>query len=85
MGLVIAEAAIPCVVGAGIGMGLAVLLARLPTGYLPTDLASLPKPTLSPGVFAFSLVCALLLALVGAVIPLQHLRRMSVIDALAGR
>ena len=85
MGLVLAEAAIPCVVGAGIGMGLAVLLARLPTGYLPTDLASLPKPTLSPGVFAFSLVCALLLALVGAVVPLKHLRRMSVIDALAGR
>lgn len=85
MGLVLAEAAIPCVVGAGIGMGLAVLLARLPTGYLPTDLASLPKPTLSPGVFAFSQVCALMLALVGAVIPLQHLRRMSVIDALAGR
>jgi len=85
MGLVLAEAAIPCVVGAGIGMGLAVLLARLPTGYLPTDLASLPKPTISPGIFAFSLVCAVLLALVGAVIPLQHLRRMSVIDALAGR
>jgi putative ABC transport system permease protein len=85
MGLVLAEAAIPCVVGAGIGMGLAVLLARLPTGYLPTDLASLPKPTLSPSIFAFSLICAVLLALVGAVIPLQHLRRMSVIDALAGR
>jgi putative ABC transport system permease protein len=85
MGLVIAEAAIPCVIGAGIGMGLAVLLARLPTAYLPTDLASLPKPTLSPGVFAFSLICALLLALVGAAIPLRHVRRMSVIDALAGR
>jgi ABC-type antimicrobial peptide transport system permease subunit len=78
----VAEAAIPCVAGAGIGMGLAVLLARLPAHYLPTDLASLPKPTLSAGVFAFSLACALLLALVGAVIPL---RRLSVTDALAGR
>ncbi len=85
MGLVLAEAAIPCVVGAAFGMGLASLLTRLPTGYLPTDLASLPKPTLSLGVFAFSLACALLLATAGAVIPLQHLRRMSVIDALAGR
>jgi ABC-type antimicrobial peptide transport system permease subunit len=37
------------------------------------------------GVFAFSLACALLLALVGAAIPLHHLRRLSVIDALAGR
>jgi putative ABC transport system permease protein len=83
--LVLAEAAIPCVAGAGIGMGLAVLLTRLPTHYLPTGLASLPKPTLSTGVFAFSLACALSLALVGAVIPLQRLRRLSVTDALAGR
>ena len=83
--LVVAEAAIPCVAGAGIGMGLAVLLARLPAHYLPTDLASLPKPTLSAGVFAFSFACALLLALVGSVIPLRRLRRLSVTDALAGR
>lgn len=83
--LVLAEAAIPCVAGAGIGLGLAVLLTRLPAHYLPADLASLPKPILSIGVFAFSLACALLLALVGAVIPLQRLQRMSVTDALAGR
>jgi putative ABC transport system permease protein len=83
--LVLAEAAIPCVAGAGVGMALAVLLTRLPTHFLPMDLASLPKPTLSPGVFAFSLACALLLALVGAAIPVQRLRYLSVIDALAGR
>ena len=85
MALVFAEAAIPCMAGAGIGMGLAVLLTQLPTHFLPTDLASMPKPTLSPGVFALSLTCALLLALVGVAIPLKRLRRLSVIDALAGR
>ena len=85
IGLVFAEAAIPCVAGAGIGTGLAVLLTRLPAKFLPTDLASMPKPTVSLGVFAFSLACALLLALVGSAIPLQRLRRLSVIDALAGR
>jgi putative ABC transport system permease protein len=85
MALVLAEAAIPCVAGAAIGMLLAVLLARLPTHYLPTDLASLPKPTLAPSIFAFSLACALLLALVSSAIPLQRLRRLSVTDALAGR
>lgn len=83
--LVLAEAAIPCVAGAGIGIGFAALLTRLPTHYLPAELASLPKPTLSAGVCAFSLACALLLALLGAVIPLQRLRRLSVTDALAGR
>jgi putative ABC transport system permease protein len=83
--LVLAEAAIPCVSGAGIGMGLAVLVARLPTHFLPADLASMPKPTLSLGVFAFSMACALLLALLGAAIPLQRLRHLSVTDALSGR
>jgi ABC-type antimicrobial peptide transport system permease subunit len=45
----------------------------------------MPKPTLSPGVFTLSLSCALLLALVGVAMPLQRLRRLSVIDALVGR
>jgi putative ABC transport system permease protein len=85
MGLVLAEATIPCVAGAAVGTALAVLLTRLPAHFLPTDLASLPKPALSPGVLAFSLACALLLALLGATIPLQRLRRLSVADALAGR
>jgi putative ABC transport system permease protein len=85
MGLVFAEAATPCVAGAVIGMGIAVLLTQLPAHFLPTDLAALPKPTLSPGLFFFSMACALLLALVGTVIPVQRLRRLSVTDALAGR
>jgi putative ABC transport system permease protein len=85
MGLVLAEAAIPCIAGAVIGMGFAMLVTQLPTHYLPTDLGSLPKPTLSGGIFAFALACALLLALVSAVIPLQRLRRLSVANALAGR
>jgi putative ABC transport system permease protein len=84
MALVLAEAAIPCMAGAGIGMGLAALLTQLPTHFLPADLASMPKPILSPGVFGLSLTCALLLALVGSAIPLQRLRRLSVIEALAG-
>lgn len=85
MGLVFAEAAIPCVAGAALGMALAVLMTRLPIHYLPADLTSLPKPTLSLGVLAVSLGCALLLALVGAAMPIQRLRHLSVTDTLAGR
>ena len=85
MALVLAEAVIPCIAGAVIGIGLAALLTQLPTHFLPPDLTSMPKPTLSPGVCAFSLACAVLLALVGATIPLQRLRRLSVTDALADR
>jgi len=85
MALVLAEAALPCLAGAALGLGLAVLLTQLPAHFLPTDLTSMPRPTLSPAVWAFSLACALLLALTGASIPLQRLRRLSVTDALADR
>jgi putative ABC transport system permease protein len=85
MGLVFAEGAIPCVSGAALGLGLASLLTRLPLNFLPPDLASLPKPTLSWAVLAASIGCALLLALVGAAILMRRLRRLSVTDTLAGR
>jgi putative ABC transport system permease protein len=85
MALVFAEAGIPCVAGAGIGMAVAALITRLPIHYLPAELTSLPKPTLSLSVLSVSLVCALLLALAGAAIPMQRLRHLSVTDALAGR
>jgi putative ABC transport system permease protein len=82
--LVLAEASLPCVAGAAIGMALAEALTLLPTHFLPAALASLPKPTLSPAVLMFSLVCALALGLLGAVIPLWRLRRLSLTDALSG-
>ncbi|HTV78096.1 MAG TPA: ABC transporter permease [Steroidobacteraceae bacterium] len=82
--LVLAEVALPCVTGAAIGLGLARLLTRLPVHYLPTDLAALPQPTLSSAIFGLSLACALGVALLGTIVPLRHLRHLSVIDALAG-
>ena len=85
MALVFAEAAIPCLAGALLGLGLAAALTRLPMRYLPADLAQLPMPTLSPAVLAGTLGCALLLALASAMIPMLRLRHLSVIDALAGR
>ncbi|HTB64707.1 MAG TPA: ABC transporter permease, partial [Steroidobacteraceae bacterium] len=85
MALVFAEAALPCLAGAAIGTGVAVLIARLPTHYLPSDLASLPPPTLSLAVLSVSLGCAVLLALASAAIPMRRLRHLSVTDALAGR
>jgi putative ABC transport system permease protein len=85
MALVFAEAAVPCVAGAVIGMGLAVLMTRMPIRYLPPDLAALPKPALSLSVLSVSLGCALLLALAGAAIPMRRLRHLSVTDTLAGR
>ncbi|HEY4212372.1 MAG TPA: ABC transporter permease [Steroidobacteraceae bacterium] len=85
MALVFAEAAIPCVAGAALGVMFARLLSLVPTHFLPANLASLPEPTLSAGVVCISLACGLLLALASSVIPMQRLRRLSVANALAGR
>lgn len=85
MALVFAEALIPCVAGALLGLGLADLLTRLPAHYLPGDLSGIPKPTLSLEVLAWSIGCALLLAGAGALAPMLRLRQLSITDALAGR
>jgi putative ABC transport system permease protein len=84
-GLVFAEAAIPCLIGGILGTALAAVLSRLPTRFLPEDLSNVPKPTMSPAVLAMAMGGMILLALASSVIPVLRLRRMSVIDALAGR
>jgi putative ABC transport system permease protein len=83
--LVFTEAAVPCLVGGILGTALAAALTQWPTRYLPTDLATLPKPTLSPVVLAWAVGSAILLALASSAIPVLGLRRVSVTDALAGR
>jgi putative ABC transport system permease protein len=85
MALVFAEALIPCLMGALLGTGLAGVLTRMPTPYLPHDFSGIPTPTLSPLVLGWSIGCALLLAAVSAVTPMLRLRRICVSDALAGR
>jgi putative ABC transport system permease protein len=84
-GLVLAEAAVPCVIGALLGTGLAKALTVWPAKYLPEDLQGVPAPTLSLSVAAWALGLALLVALASAVPPVLRLRRLSVVDALAGR
>ena len=83
--LVFAEALIPCLVGALVGTWLAALLAGISRSLLPQGLTGLPPPVVSPTVLAIALAAAVLLALVSTVIPVLRLRRLSVVDALAGR
>jgi putative ABC transport system permease protein len=83
--LVFMEAAIPCVLGGLAGTALAAVIAQWPTRYLPQDLGNLPKPTMSPGVLASALGCVVLLSLASSSIPILRLRRMSMVEALAGK
>jgi putative ABC transport system permease protein len=83
--LVFIEAAIPCVLGGILGTALAAVLARWPVSYLPQGLANLPKPTMSPSVLVSAMAGMVLLGLASSAIPILRLRRLSVIDALAGR
>jgi putative ABC transport system permease protein len=85
MGLVFAEALIPCLVGAILGTLLAMLLAGIQHSSLPQGLRGLPPPVMSPTVLAIAIVSAVMLALISTVIPVMRLKRLSVVDALAGR
>lgn len=85
MALVFAEAVIPCLAGAVVGTGLADLLTGIPMSRLPQDFSGIPQPSVSLGVLAWSVGCALLLAAVSATAPMIRLRQLSITDALAGR
>jgi putative ABC transport system permease protein len=83
--LVVVEALLPCVAGALLGTGLAQALTAWPARYLPADLQNVPAPTISSQVWAWALICAVALALVGSVPPMLRLRRLAVSQAVAGR
>jgi putative ABC transport system permease protein len=83
--LVFAEAFIPCLVGAIAGAASAPLIAAVPQRLLPPGVGGEPEPSLWIAAVAAAVVCALLIAIVGAAIPMLRLARLNVADALAGR
>jgi putative ABC transport system permease protein len=82
MGLVCAEAAIPCVLGAELGTGLAALLTALPNSWFPKGF-DIPEATISSAVFVEAAGAALLLALVSSVLPILMLWRRRPAELLA--
>ena len=81
--LVFAEALAPAILGAGLGLGLAALLAGRNPKLLPT--LYLPEPYLSPAVIAEALFAVILLAFLSVILPAMRLRRLDVAAILAGR
>jgi putative ABC transport system permease protein len=84
MALVFAEAAMPCLIGAAIGMALATWVGSIFPRLLPPG-ASFPPPYMSSLVYVIALLAAILVALVSAVIPATRIARLDVATALSGR
>ena len=84
IGLVFAEAAIPCLLGAGLGVGFAALLTKfLPALVPPGD--GVPIPTMTAMVFVWAAICAALVAFASSALPALRLTRMDIATALSGR
>jgi len=81
-GLVLAEAAIPCLVGAALGLALAQLTPPLARAVLRDNGLT---PIITPAVVATAFAAALLVAAVSGLPAAWRVRRLSVVDALAGR
>ncbi len=84
VGLVFAEAAIPCLLGAGMGLGLAALISYVMPYLLPPG-QGLPIPTMNVMVFVWAAICASAVALISAALPALRLKQMDIATALSGR
>jgi putative ABC transport system permease protein len=82
--LVLVEAALPCLLGAVCGVAMAAALAKQLPALMPPTFG-IPEPTMSPSVFLWAQLSAVILALASAVLPALRLRRMDVAAALSGR
>jgi putative ABC transport system permease protein len=84
MGLVVLEAAIPCIFGAVFGVALAAFLGRHVSDLMPPSWG-LPPPTMSPIVLLWAAASAFALAFASAALPAFRLSRMDIATALSGR
>jgi len=82
--IVVLESALPCVIGAVLGVGLAAALARQIPRLMPPTF-SLPMPTMSPVVMLWAAGAAFAVALLSAALPVLRLTRMDIASALSGR
>jgi putative ABC transport system permease protein len=81
--LVVAEAAVPCLTGAVLGLLAAQGLFAMLASMLPA-LAALPPPVYAPEMLAAAFVLAGLMALLSAALPALRIARMDAAEALAG-
>ncbi|MBA2589352.1 MAG: ABC transporter permease [Alphaproteobacteria bacterium] len=84
IGLVFAEAALPCILGAILGVGLAGLIAAM-VPRVGQGIGGFPMPTVTGGVVLWAMLCAAIVALISSALPALRLKRMDIATALSGR
>jgi putative ABC transport system permease protein len=84
MALVFWEAALPCVIGALLGVGLAAGVSAVLPHFFPPGRGT-PLPTVTAIVFVWAGLSAALVALASSALPALRLRHMDVATALSGR
>jgi putative ABC transport system permease protein len=82
--LVVLEAALPCAVGAILGVGVAGALAKVLPRFIPPGFG-LPMPTMTVMVFVWAAISAVIVALASAALPAMRLAKMDIATALSGR
>jgi putative ABC transport system permease protein len=84
MVLVFWEAALPCVIGALLGVGMAAWISAILPHFFPPGRGT-PLPTVTAIVFLWAGLCAALVALASSALPALRLRQMDIATALSGR
>jgi putative ABC transport system permease protein len=84
MALVFLEAALPCLVGAVLGVGFAAWVAHLLPHLLPPG-DGVPLPRVNATVVIWAAIGAAFVALASSVLPALRLRQMDIATALSGR
>lgn len=82
--MVVLESALPCIIGAALGVGVAAVLARQIPKLMPPGFG-IPLPTMSPMVMLWAALSAFAVALLSAALPVLRLRQMDIATALSGR
>jgi putative ABC transport system permease protein len=85
VGLVFAEAALPCFLGALLGVGLSVGLSGMIPHLMPPSMGTPPLPRVTVMVAVWAGLCALFVALASSALPALRLKQMDIATALSGR
>ena len=84
IGLVFAEAAIPCLLGAVLGVALSAWLSGMIPHLMPPSMGMPPLPRITVMVLSGRVVSALVVALASSALPALRLKRMDIATALSG-